>query len=365
MSNHEYNTPSAGTSDWHVPLNENFEKLDTDVEIRDENANRGQYEPKDGALFRATDTGDVYLGDGSNWVEHNPPSESTGGGGSGTVSDGATVAGRGEVQSAIDNVATNKDFGNGTRGVVRLKANTVYRPSETWKLKRGVVLDCTGARIEPDADIDVIHQYPETDLIRPQIDVRHLNYSSRVITLDGRFDGRYAGPNHSRIEAARVYASPGQGVGIRMHSDRGSRNVGDCYISGLWQGFDRAIEMVATSNSSAWVNSNHFDVKLMNFDTGVFQRAASGAACNGNYFDVNTQGHQGTSNWIWDVGNEVAFNNFHCDPWDVHFYSNETIVRFQNGAGGMNQFVDRYGHLSNSNIVNNSGKASNKLFQYK
>lgn len=362
MSNHEYNTPSAGASDWHVPLNDNFEKLDKDVEIRDTDANKGQYEPKDGALFRATDTGDVYIGDGSSWTKRNPPSEASN---SGSFSDGSTVAGPGEVQSAIDNASNNKDFGNGTRDVVRLKSNTVYEPSSTWKLKRGVILDFNGARVEPASDIDVIHQYPETDLIRPQIDVRDLNYSSRVITFDGQFDGRYSGPNHSRIVDARVYAKPGDGVGIRMHSDHGKRNVGDCYISGLFQGFDRAIEMVADSDSSAWVNSNHFDVKLMNFATGVFQRASSGAACNGNHFDVNTQGHSGTSKWMWDVGNEVAFNNFHCDPWDIHFFSNETVVRFQSGAGGLNQFVDRFGHLSDSNIVNNSGKGSNKLFQYK
>lgn len=358
--NHEYNTPNAGTSDWHVPLNANFEQLDTDVEIRDADANKSEYEPKDGALFRATDTGDVYLGDGSNWVEHNPPVESTGG----TTNDGSVVATPGDVQSAINDAATNKKFGNGKRGVVKLQTDTVYRPSSPWRLKRGVILDFNGARVEPDTDTDVIHQYPETDLIRPQIDVRHLNYSSRVITLDGRFDGKYAGPNHSRIEAARIYASPGQGVGLRMHSDSHDHNVGDCYISGLFQGFDRAIEMEATSNGSAWVNSNHFDVKLMNFSTGVFQRATSNAACNGNYFNVNTQGFKGTSDWMWDVGNEVAFNNFHCDPWDVHFFSNETIVRFRNGAGGMNQFIDRFGHLSSGNIVNNSGKGSNKLFQY-
>jgi hypothetical protein len=65
--NHDYNTPSEGTLNWDVPLNENFEQIDTDVEIRDEDANRASYEAKSGAKFFATDTGAVYLGDGTAW----------------------------------------------------------------------------------------------------------------------------------------------------------------------------------------------------------------------------------------------------------------------------------------------------------
>lgn len=67
--NHNYNTPSEGTLNWDVPLNENFEQIDTDVEIRDTDANRTSYTPKDGAKFLATDTGTVYVGDGTSWNE--------------------------------------------------------------------------------------------------------------------------------------------------------------------------------------------------------------------------------------------------------------------------------------------------------
>jgi len=65
--NHNYNTPAIGSSNWGSPLNTNFEELDTDVEIRDTEANKSNYTPKDGALYRATDTGAVYQGDGSSW----------------------------------------------------------------------------------------------------------------------------------------------------------------------------------------------------------------------------------------------------------------------------------------------------------
>jgi hypothetical protein len=66
--NHDYNTPKEGATDWHVPLNENFEELDVDVEVRDVEANRSNYDPNAGAAFVETDTGIVYLGDGSSWV---------------------------------------------------------------------------------------------------------------------------------------------------------------------------------------------------------------------------------------------------------------------------------------------------------
>jgi len=67
--NHGYNVPNKGDPDWHEPLNENFEQYDSDIEIRDEDANKGNYEPKQGAKFLATDTETVYVGDGSNWTE--------------------------------------------------------------------------------------------------------------------------------------------------------------------------------------------------------------------------------------------------------------------------------------------------------
>ncbi|MFC4447811.1 hypothetical protein [Halorussus aquaticus] len=65
--NHGYNTPEEGATDWHVPLNENFERIDGDVEIRDTEENLSEYTPKAGTKFLATDTENEYLGDGSEW----------------------------------------------------------------------------------------------------------------------------------------------------------------------------------------------------------------------------------------------------------------------------------------------------------
>lgn len=67
MTNHEYNIPEPGTTDWHIPLNKNFEQLERDVELRDTESNLGSYNPEKGAKFFATDSGATYVGDGSSW----------------------------------------------------------------------------------------------------------------------------------------------------------------------------------------------------------------------------------------------------------------------------------------------------------
>ena len=80
--NHKYKTPSKGANDWHIPINENFAALDSDVEIRDAAQNRSEYEPKQGAKFLATDSGERFIGDGSQWTSLPYPGSSDGSGGS-------------------------------------------------------------------------------------------------------------------------------------------------------------------------------------------------------------------------------------------------------------------------------------------
>lgn len=67
--NHSYNIPEKGSTDWNVPLNKNFENLDTDVEVRDNEAELEKYVPKQGAKFFAVDTGAIYIGDGEEWTK--------------------------------------------------------------------------------------------------------------------------------------------------------------------------------------------------------------------------------------------------------------------------------------------------------
>lgn len=67
--NHQYNTPQEGDTDWHIPVNANWNSLDTDIPIFDTDANRSNYTGKSGAWFVASDTGDVYAGTGSGWSQ--------------------------------------------------------------------------------------------------------------------------------------------------------------------------------------------------------------------------------------------------------------------------------------------------------
>jgi len=75
--NHNYDTPEQGSTDWHVPLNTNFEQIDTDVEIRDKEANLGDYTPKEGAKLLAIDTGNIFLANGSEWNQIPAPTSSS------------------------------------------------------------------------------------------------------------------------------------------------------------------------------------------------------------------------------------------------------------------------------------------------
>jgi hypothetical protein len=65
--NHSYNRPEEGELNWHLPINENFEKLDTDVEIRDQYTKIKEYTPSEGAKFLSIDTEEAYIGDGNQW----------------------------------------------------------------------------------------------------------------------------------------------------------------------------------------------------------------------------------------------------------------------------------------------------------
>jgi hypothetical protein len=67
MTNHGYHLPEGGDEDWHIPLNENFQKLDRDVELRGQESELSSKNPTEGAKYLAVDTGVVYLGTGSEW----------------------------------------------------------------------------------------------------------------------------------------------------------------------------------------------------------------------------------------------------------------------------------------------------------
>lgn len=63
-----YNTPAEGTQDWHEPLNENFQALDTDVEQRDEgHPDDAGYEAVAGAKYLDISNGEIYIVSDGSW----------------------------------------------------------------------------------------------------------------------------------------------------------------------------------------------------------------------------------------------------------------------------------------------------------
>ena len=122
--NHSYNTPEKGTENWHGPLNENFENLEVDVELRDEGSpGSNSYEPADGAKYLDTATGLVYLADGNTWTQ---VFDLTGGGGGGTslsggdgidpssISDGDTISVVWNDATSLDANGAINDFSGAT-----------------------------------------------------------------------------------------------------------------------------------------------------------------------------------------------------------------------------------------------------------
>jgi len=73
-TNHNLPKPAKGDLDgtWGDTVNEELtQRLEERVEIRDVQSNLGNYTPYEDAAFRATDTGRIYLGDGSGWNAQN------------------------------------------------------------------------------------------------------------------------------------------------------------------------------------------------------------------------------------------------------------------------------------------------------
>jgi len=64
---HNWEVPVRGDTDYTETFDTLFDTLDNAVEIRDVAANRSDYNPDVDAKFVATDTGAVYIGDGSSW----------------------------------------------------------------------------------------------------------------------------------------------------------------------------------------------------------------------------------------------------------------------------------------------------------
>jgi len=67
---HDWTVPTAGDDDYEITFDELFTDFDTDIEVRDEEQFLSSYDPDLNAKFMATDTGNIYLGDGNSWNQY-------------------------------------------------------------------------------------------------------------------------------------------------------------------------------------------------------------------------------------------------------------------------------------------------------
>jgi len=67
---HDWTVPTAGDDDYEITFDELFTDFDTDIEVRDEEQFLSSYDPDLNAKFVATDTGNIYLGDGNSWNQY-------------------------------------------------------------------------------------------------------------------------------------------------------------------------------------------------------------------------------------------------------------------------------------------------------
>jgi len=66
---HNFNVPETGDADYADTFAQYFDSVDNAIEIRDTENNISNYEPQEGAKFTATDSGVIYIGDGSSWTQ--------------------------------------------------------------------------------------------------------------------------------------------------------------------------------------------------------------------------------------------------------------------------------------------------------
>ena len=216
--NHQYETPAAGSLNWDGPLNRNFERIDTDAEIRDTDASRSNYVAKEGAKFLATDTGNVYLGDGGSWSQLGTIGSGSGGsGGSDTTSlllSGYVVAlGKNNTSPrSVDPAETDTpiqdalDIANAAGGgEVRLPAG---------------VIEETGP----------IRPYEETQILGLGVEISKISITDR--NADGILFDRESGVSRVRLDGFALNGPAGTGpTGVAVHHT--NKDTQDLFVGRL------------------------------------------------------------------------------------------------------------------------------------
>jgi hypothetical protein len=315
----------------------NFENL-----LIDQSRNRDAYAPAADVFFWAIDTGQLSVGDGTTWYTIYSPDRATG---------HPQVAVPGRVQAVIDDVATTDEFGTGGSTVVKLDPAKEYAPASPWRVKRGVVLDFNGATIRPTTDTDLLYLYPDATLRNVRVDVRDVDYSSTVLTIDTAFDGPY-GPvvNKATVDGGRIVGSPGSGTAIRLRAGANG-NIAHPELEVNLQGFDTGIDVYAAQGSSTYINAVRFEGVLMNYRLGIDQRGAG--KTNGNRFRIFAQPLEGHTETLWRLDGTAEYNLLCGEIWDKQLYG-ELVWYIAPDTGGYNLLHSTLPFLDDGDVSNRS-----------
>lgn len=314
--NHGLSRPDRGKKNWHIPLNENFTSIDSRLEIRDTEANRAEYTPVEGAKFLATDTGSVYVGDGTDWTIA----------GSISGSPGAVMAAPGEVQSVIDQYSGEDEWGTQPLRTVSLVSGATYETTETWRVKPGMRLECNGALIRPQGDFSALVLGRDATVREPRINVVDVDaYSSACIVMTGE-NGKLGTPNSARIEECHLYNNQTTGVGLRFLG--ANEPVSMQRASGIINNFDRGVEFRAegsgSQNLDGWCNGNRFDGNINGARIPIYLHSVNGSPVSGNTVRGQVQCSD-TTEWVVRQEDAPDETNLRGNTYFLHIWDEQSV----------------------------------------
>ncbi|GGK71231.1 hypothetical protein [Haloarcula sebkhae] len=376
--NHSYQRPDRGAQNWHIPLNENFSRIDTEVEIKDAAENLNQYQPKEGAKFLATDSRRIFIGNGEEWLEFGSAagrarsvSLAESSERATVMSDGTFVAQPGQLQDVIDTASTGSEFGQAPVQTVKMVSGETYEVSETVRLRRGIRLECNGAKVVPTGDFNVFELARDTVLIDPFVDTRGKDWSSTQVVIGPQNVQKLDTANRAWVKDAYLLGDAGKGIGIQFRG--GSKPCSMQVANGTLDGFDRAVDFYAAGENRGpqgdWSNGNQFWGRIQDFRIGVSMRSEGGAV-SGNTVRIQTQPDPATSEWLWKMDSDprdsrgdnkytMTGNTVMAYPWDVSIYENNNPYYSEGDRGAPFWFIGRGRRYGNS-LLDMSGTRGNQ-----
>lgn len=373
--NHGYDTPSEGATDWHIPLNENFRRIDVDVEIRDTESNLSQYQAKSGGKFLATDTGRVYIGDGQDWNQI------------GSVMTGRTKfrwATPGNLQARLDEAGADSS----EKRTVACKPGSVFS-DPPYSIPEETTLICNDSTFRATSDVDIFVPEAGSRIGGPaRLDSQSPTYSSSHINIDPekaesspigmrggreigifglfRHDGTEGEGNAIRVKGATNPDGTNHNVTQNYLGHHHVWGIGDAILADADGGFlnDNHIWMEASQCTNYWHHTGTKEAKFLIFghlQTGNIQRGfynesgrkscrfwghledphrTSVSNVEGDAMKINPTTRANFSQQYWDLGAGTTINGLGCETADREepphrdlYHPGEMVIFVDSGDG--------------------------------